>query len=231
MRNFTLLLASIALVISASCSKNESTPATTGQQNTENKLDSYTLKKDANGNYSIGFNIDNKTQVDSYILSDNLHDIVLSQGENKTNKSFFNSLVPDNNSIKVNLSDSNNSDKKVKIFVEDEDVDINNSSLRNEYLNNYCVTKNKNGTFTLNFEVNENTVVNPVFNQKEQINEFHCYAGKSEKRHYSFNIKSVDGATKIDFINYSNKSNQYTSRASSFRNKRKPRILIDDALY
>ena len=96
-------------------------------------------------------------------------------------------------------------------------------------LDKYSISKNKEGTFILDFSVKNNVRVDFVFNEESKIYEIHLEQGKSTETVFSRVLEKVDGqALKFDFINHNNtfKTGDDPDDPDGLESNRKPRIII-----
>ena len=224
MNKFTPFLLAISLVF-ASCSSNENEELDNIPQ--ENLLQSYTLKRDANGAYSIDFNTTDNTAVTAVKNIDKSNEIILSEAKHKTTTKHSNDFSIENDELKIGFLEANKG-KRTQISVEDENITFAKGGIT-EFLSSYSITKNEDGTFLLNFKVNDNVATDFIYNEDIETYEVHLSNGTAKQKDFSrtVNISSED-LLKLDFVNhkYSGKSEDAIATIH------KPRIIIggeDDA--
>ncbi|CAM1355259.1 hypothetical protein [Tenacibaculum halocynthiae] len=220
MNKITPLFLALTLIF-ASCSSTEN-DAELLQKN-ETKLKSYTLKRDANGRYSIDFDVKENTEVNTFKNSDKSNEIVLSEAVQKQAQKHSNNFNLENDLLKIGFLEENNG-KKTQITVEDENITFAKKGVT-EFLNNYSVTKNADGTFILDFEVNNNVQTEFIYNELKEIYEIHLSNGTAKTTQFSRLIElPYTNILKIDFVNH-----KYNSRtnAEQIGNDKKPRLIMD----
>ncbi|CAM1350407.1 hypothetical protein [Tenacibaculum crassostreae] len=207
----------------ASCSSNETEVL---DNNPEKLLQSYTLKRDANGAYSIDFNTSNNTDVTTVTNVDNSKEIILAETAQKTATRHSNDFSIENDQLKIGFLESNNG-KKTKIYVEDENITFAKGV--SEFLSTYSITANEDGTYQLNFTVNDNVATDFTYNEELETYEVHLSNGTSTQKTFSrqLEMNSVSKMLKLDFVNhkYSGKTEEEVAV------ERKPKsIIIGDAV-
>ncbi|CAM1373965.1 hypothetical protein [Tenacibaculum xiamenense] len=229
MKKINLFFATLSIVLLASCSSNEGEINTLQNiDNTEtSQLKSYTLKRNADGSYYMDFDVKENTQVDSYKNADNSNDVILSEGNQVTASRQGTQFSLDNNLLKVNILEAANG-KKSYISVEDDGI---NKSVKGvtEYLYDYSITKNIDGTFVLDFEVNNNVTTHFIYDKVNETYEIHLKPGKAMDKNFSRVLNVPDSKVlKIDFVNhYSNHHNRNADY--HFQVSGKPIIVIDES--
>ncbi|KAF9658552.1 hypothetical protein ABHQ57_11210 [Tenacibaculum sp. ZH5_bin.1] len=216
MKNFTPYLLALSLsVIFASCSSNE---AEVIENNPENLLQSYTLKRDATGAYSIDFNTANNTDVTTLTNTDNSKEIILAETVQKTSTKHSNDFSIENNHLKIGFLETRNG-KRTNIYIEDENITFAKGIT--EFLNSYSITANEDGTCQLDFTVNDNVNTDFVYNENLDVYEIHLSAGESLQKTFSRHFEmNSDKMLKLDFVNH-----KYSGRTEEETAERKPRII------
>ncbi|OCK43043.1 hypothetical protein BA195_09125 [Tenacibaculum soleae] len=206
-------------VIFASCSSNENAILDNGNQ--EKLLQSYTLKRDASGAYSIDFKTTENTDVTTIENTDKTNEIILSEVNHKTASKHSNNFSIENDQLKIGFLEANRG-KRSQIFVEDDNITFAKGGVT-EFLNSYSITKNNDGTFLLNFKVNNNVATEFTYNEELETYEVHLSNGAAKQKEFSRELKlNTNDFLKLDFVNY-----KYSEKAevSSYR-PRKPRVVI-----
>ncbi|MGG6231705.1 hypothetical protein [Tenacibaculum sp. SDUM215027] len=216
MKKFTPYFLVLSLsVIFASCSSNE---AEVIENNPENLLQSYTLKRDATGAYSIDFNTTDNTDVTTLTNVDNSKEIVLAETPQKTATKHSNDFSIENDHLKIGFLEANKG-KRTNIYVEDENITFAKGIT--EFLNSYSITANGDGTYQLDFTVNDNVNTDFVYNENLDVYEIHLSAGESLKKTFSRHFEmNSDKMLKLDFVNH-----KYSGRTEEETAERKPRII------
>ncbi|WP_431164623.1 hypothetical protein [Tenacibaculum halocynthiae] len=219
MNKITPLFLALTLIF-ASCSSTEN-DAELLQKN-ETKLKSYTLKRDANGRYSIDFDVKENTEVNTFKNSDKSNEIILSEAVQKQAQKHSNNFNLENDFLKIGFLEESNG-KKTQITVEDENITFAKKGVT-EFLNNYSVTKNDDGTFNLDFEVNNNVQTEFIYNELKEIYEVHLSSGLSKKQFFSKSLEiTTSNILKINFVNH--KHSARTEQQMEIA-ERKPRVVI-----
>ncbi|CAL2093921.1 hypothetical protein [Tenacibaculum sp. 190524A02b] len=218
-----LFIAVASFLFMTSCSSNDN-DTNIIQESQENQLQTYTLKRDSQGRYSIDFNVSENTAVESYQNADLSNEFILSKTNQKSKPNYTNNFKLENNLLKVGFLEESNG-KQTSIAVVDENITFAKGVT--EYLNNYSVTKNKDNTFTLNFEVNESVSTEFVYNESIETYEVHLFKGEAKVKNFSKTITLLheNDILKIDFVNH-----KYVNRSmgeAAF--DRKPKLIMDIA--
>ncbi|WP_028892802.1 hypothetical protein [Tenacibaculum sp. 47A_GOM-205m] len=207
----------------ASCSSNE-TEVVEGTP--ENLLQSYTLKRDATGAYSIDFNTTNNTDVTTITNVDNSKEIILAETKQKTATKHSNDFSIENDQLKIGFLETNRG-KTTKIYVEDDNITLAKGVT--EFLNSYSITANVDGTYTLNFTVNDNVAADFNYNEELKTHEVHLSNGTSTQKTFSreLKIQTDSNILRLDFVNH-----KYSARDEEIADtERKPKsIIIGDAV-
>ncbi|WBX76124.1 hypothetical protein PG911_16030 [Tenacibaculum ovolyticum] len=192
-----------------SCSSNQVETLNNPQ---EKLLQSYTLKRDTNGAYSIDFNTTNNTDVVTFKNTNKSSDIILSEVNHKTTNKHNNKLSIENNQLKIGFLDENKG-KRTRISVKDDNITLAKGGVT-EFLNSYSISSNEDGTYQLNFKVNNNVLTEFIYNSDKDIYEVHLSNGNAKKKEFSKHFKMSNiGVLKINFVNhkYSQKANKPTT--------------------
>ncbi len=217
---FFLVLLSI---IFTSCSSDE----TEVLNNTPEKLlQSYTLKRDANGAYSIDFNTTNNTDVTTVRNIDKSNEIILSEVNHNTASKHSNDFSNESDQLKIGFSETNKG-KRTQISIEDENSTFAKGGVT-EFLNSYSISKNEDGTFQLSFKVNENVATEFLYNEDIETYEVHLSNGEAKQKYFSRQIEMTqESVLKIDFVNHKYSGKNETAATP----KRKPRVGIDNGEF
>jgi len=200
MKNFSLLavVASLTLVFS-SCTSNESTLP---EEQSLELLKSYKIKRDASGAYSVDFDLNENTSIDNIIdLTTNTNNFYLYASGNKMSRKLTQDLVIDGEQLKVGFVDAN-SGNSPKITIKDDNITLAKNTSGTK-LNDWSITSNEDGTFTLDFKVKNKVSVDFVYNEDIKTYEIHLEDGKSSERDFSRVLEKEDGQPlKFDFVNH-----------------------------
>ncbi|WP_370407926.1 hypothetical protein [Tenacibaculum dicentrarchi] len=215
-------------LILTSCSSNQTEAPSAPQQKL---LESYSLKRDANGAYSIDLKTTNYTDVTSLKNSENTNEIILSEARNKTAKKYSNNFLIENEQLVIGFLDANKGNRK-KITIEDQNSNLSKRNIT-EFLNSYSVTENNDGTYLLSFKVNNNVATTFTYNQEIATYEVHLSEGNTTQKDFSETIalSPNENTLRIDFVNhkYSTINKGITSsRKAMATYGRKPRLIIEN---
>ena len=167
-------------IVFTSCSSNQVETLSNPQ---EKLLQSYTLKRDANGAYSIDFNTTNNTDVVAVKNTNKSNDIILSKVNHKTASNHSNKFSIENDQLKIGFLDENKG-KRTRILVEDDNITLAKRGVT-EFLNSYSITANEDGTFLLNFKVNDNVTTTFAYNEDIETYEVHLSNGEAKQKDFS----------------------------------------------
>ena len=206
-------------IVFASCSNNDTEAL---DSNPENLLQSYTLKRDSNGAYSIDFNTSDNTDVTTVTNVDNSKEIILAETAQKTVTKHSNDFSIENDQLKIGFLETNKG-KRTKIYVEDENITFAKGVT--EFLNSYSITANGDGIYQLNFEVNNNVTTDFVYNEETETYEIHLASGETTQKDFSRQMEKIsDKPLKIIFVNHKD----YSAKGDLLDVVTKPIIEIDD---
>lgn len=219
---FVMLTISMGLM---SCSSEE---IFTPEDTTSKLLKDYTVKRDANGAYSLDYNLTGNAEVSlSKDKRSNSNDFYLYSSDNQSKKNFREALAIQDNSLKVGFEDSGNG-KKSSMTILDDDIKFSRNA-DEEFLADYSVTNNGDGTVSLNFNTANDVVVDFVYNGDTNAYEIHMKDGTNNQTSFSQTYTKEDGVPlKIEFISF---ANDQTSRAEESNNlvqvSDRPKVIID----
>lgn len=220
MKKFTPYFLALSLsVIFASCSSNE---AEVIENNPENLLQSYTLKRDATGAYSIDFNTTNNTDVTTVTNVDNSKEIILAETPQKTATKHSNDFSIENDHLKIGFFEANKG-KRTNIYVEDENITFAKGIT--EFLNSYSITANGDGTYQLDFTVNDNVTTDFVYNEDINTYEVHLSNGESTIKEFSRQLNvntNLDDLIRLNFVNH-----KYSAKSAEESLINKPKVIIE----
>tara|TARA_R110002050_G_scaffold286169_2_gene436492 strand:- start:2920 stop:3603 length:684 start_codon:yes stop_codon:yes gene_type:complete len=219
-----LTLATIITLVFTSCSNEE----TLLSNDLNSKLlKSYKVKRDATGAYSIDYDL-----YDNAIVAKNtnssLNEFSLYSTDKETPKKLDETLLINNNQLKIGFID-NNTNKKQYVTVFDDDITLSKKSADKSFLKSYNITSNDDGIYTLDFTIKNNSDVTFVFNEEKRTYEIHLEKGKNSETTFERTFEKEEGEVlKIDFVNHIPNTS-----AKSDGNEvliKKPVIIIDDAI-
>lgn len=219
-------LLAIALVCSmafSSCSSEENMlPEEQGKELSK----TYQLKRDASGAYTIDFESNVKTSKIKN-ASTNTNELYLSISDDDfvQKTSSVSDLWFNDDNFKITLL-SNSFNKAPSISILDDNAKFSQKS-DNAFLKEYSITKNEDGTYGLDFTVDNNVSVDFVYNT--EIGAYEIHLEESEKsngiNNYSRILeKEQNILLQIHFVNHTSDS----AKAEAEAGPRKPVIIIDD---
>ncbi|QTE22286.1 hypothetical protein [Polaribacter cellanae] len=186
-------------------------------------LKSFKIKRDAKGAYSVDYNLPDNVRTEKIINEKkNSSKVYLYSSNEGASRKESQDLIVDGNELKVGFVDTNTNNNPY-ILIEDDNIALAKGK-NEEMLSEYSIASNEDGTFSLDFKVNDNVTVDFVYNESKNIYEVHLEGGKASSKAYSRILNNKDGKPlKIDFVNHKS-SAKYASKASVLR--RKPRVSI-----
>ncbi|MDB2385475.1 hypothetical protein N9V96_03275 [Polaribacter sp.] len=225
--NLFALVASLSLLLT-SCSSEESMLPV---NESTDLLKTYKVSKDADGNYSLDFDLNDNGTVDKVVdKSTKTSNFYLYSSDNQVSKIHTEDLVIDGEQLDVNFIETeanNNSSFTI--------IDDNISFAKDEetvYLKKYSIEKSTDNTYFLDFTVNNNTTVDFTYNEEIETYEIHLKEGESDDKKFSKLLEKEEGkALKVDFISYTYtniESKEYLTSVykESFESERKPRLIF-----
>ena len=226
----------------ASCSSNETEVV---EGNPENLLQSYTLKRDATGAYSIDFNTTNNTDVTTVTNTDNSKEIILAEVAQKTATKHSNDFSIENDHLKIGFLEANTG-KKRQVYVVDDNITLSKkgTDTNPQYLISYTISVSNDGKYNLDFIVADNVKTMFVYNDTKDTYEVHLSEdtapltstgfGSSieEKSIYSINLNIPQGEKlNLNFVNYYKIQQEASAKTeeilSSYAVEEKPRTSVD----
>ena len=204
-----------------SCSTNE----TDLEIPQESLLKKAQLKRDASGAYSIDYlvadNTVSDTRKDINSLSNEFH---LSKVGYDTKDQYREDLTLNDNKLRIGFFDGETG-KTTKFTIEDENITFAKGK-STKFLKTYGLATNNDGTIQLDFEVNDNVVVEFVYNEELAVHEVHLKKGTSTDKVFSRTLTIPDTKVlKLDFVNH-----KLFGKGTSEFLERKPVVIIEDGL-
>ncbi|MEO9572171.1 MAG: hypothetical protein ABJH82_00620 [Polaribacter sp.] len=225
MKNYNLfaLVASLTLVFT-SCSTNET--LLTEEQSID-LLKTYTINRDATGAYSIDYDLNSNATSENVVDdSTNTKNIYLYSSDNQSNKKVTQDLVINGTQLKVGFVDTN-TDKSHNITITDDNLTVARKT-DNKKLKDYSISSNLDGTYTLDFTVNNKISVDFVYNDELKIYEIHLEEGKTSETSYSRVLeKEVGQPLKFDFVNHIKNNTAAKSTDIIEATIRRPEVIIN----
>lgn len=197
------------------------------EQQSNELLTTYQLKRDASGAYSIDLNVGSNVVVDQIKnTEESTNELYLSESIGKVAQkiSVNSDLRFENENFKIKFINENET-KTPSITVYDDNIKFSKKSGDNSsFLNEYSISKNEDGTFDLSFNVDAKVTVDFVYNEELSTHEIHLEEGNSKDSNFSRTIEKEEGELlKIDFVSHTNNANAKAAAAI-----RKPRVIVDD---
>lgn len=160
------------------------------------------LKRDASGAYYVDYVVADNTVSDTRknitSLTNEFH---LSKVNYDTKDQYREDLTLNDNKLRIGFFD-NETGKKLKLTIEDENINLAKSKLT-KYLKTYGLSTNDDGTIQLDFEVNDNVLVDFVYNEELAIHEVHLRRGFGAQKIFSRSLTIPDTRVlKLDFVNH-----------------------------
>ncbi|ARV07599.1 hypothetical protein BTO04_13265 [Polaribacter sp. SA4-10] len=224
MKNFKLLIFIFSIAITfSSCSTNETILP---EEQSLDLLKSYSVKRDANGAYSVDFDL-NKNAASENVLDveTNTHQILLYSIDNQLNRKVSQDLTIDGTQLKVGFVDAN-SNNSPHITIIDDNITLAKTSAEHVMLKEYRISSNEDGTFNLDFSVKNNVSVGFVYNEDIDTYEIHLEEGKTTETSFTRILEKEEGQLlKFDFVNHIT-TNTSAKSAVADTITRKPRVII-----
>jgi hypothetical protein len=228
MKNIKLLsLLFLSVVVLSACSNDENLFTEIEQKS---GLKSYKVKRDASGAYSLDYELERDVKSQKVKnLDTNVNEFHLYPSDFENSQRQSEELFIDGNRLSIGFIDTR-TNNKANITIEDGvALSIKTAAKNAEMLLNYSITGNEDGTFTLDFEVNNQVAVDFVYVEEVGVYEIHLQEGKSDETVFSRNLtKIASEALKIDFVNHLDENSSSKDTASKSSAKRKPRVVIYD---
>lgn len=200
MKNLNVL----ALVVTMSlflfsCSNEES--MLPEEENTS-LLKSYKISKDAEGNYSLNFDLNDNGAVDKVVdKTSNSKNFYLYSSENQVSKKITEDLVIDGEQLQVSFVDTR-SDKSPTVTIIDDNITFAKTN-KKDFLKEYSVEVNEDEEFLLDFTVNDGVLVNFIYNEETETYEVHLKEGKATEQSFAKVLEKEEGKQlKLNFVNY-----------------------------
>ncbi|WP_440122463.1 hypothetical protein [Tenacibaculum sp. Ill] len=243
MKKFTPYFLALSLsVIFASCSSNE---AEVIENNPESLLQSYTLKRDATGAYSIDFNTTENTDVTTVTNVDNSKEIILAETPQKTATKHSNDFSIKNDHLKIGFLEANRG-KKRHVYIEDDNITLSRKGTDStpNYLISYTISVSNDGKYNLDFVVADKVKTMFVYNNTKDTYEVHLSediapltqanfsSDIEEKNSFSIDLNISQGEKlNLNFVNYYKLQQEVSARTeevvASYTIEEKPRTSVD----
>jgi len=227
MKNFKSIFVMVTISMGLmSCSSEE---IFTPEETSSKLLENYTVKRDARGAYSLDYKLaDNAEASLSKDKRSNSNDFYLYSSDNQSKKNFNEALAIQDNSLKVGFNDTQNG-KKSSMTIMDDDIKFSRNA-DEEFLADYSVTNNSDGTVSLDFNVSSDVAVEFIYNGDTNAYEIHMRDGTSSQISFNQTYVKEDGvALNIEFISYTedNQSSRVENAETSMTVSKRPVVIID----
>lgn len=220
MKKLTLLnFVAVILLTLVSCSPEETILP---QEENTNLLKSYKIQKDAEGNYSLDFDLSDNVAIDKVVdKTTNSKNFYLYSSDNQVSKKITEDLEIDGEQLQVGFVDTR-SDKSPTVTIIDDNITFAKTD-KKEYLKEYSIEVNEDEEFLLDFTVNDDVDVDFSYNEETDTYEVHLKEGKGSEKSFARVLEKEEGKTlKVDFVNYFEVQAKSLLTVSKLR---KPRIL------
>ncbi len=218
MKNLFILLTIFTIL--ASCSNADEASLMEEQS----YLKSYKLSRDAQGNYSINYEVADDVIVETVKnLEDNVNEFYLTSGEvasDAKSKQQKTLRLEDN----ILSADFYNETEKIKSFTfEDDAIYASKSEEFSEHLQFYSIEDIGDGSYKVEFKVKEGISVSYDFNEEEDIYEIHLKEGEAQTLEHSVDYVKTADVLRIDFVNYYADASAKSATNKSVAVVKKPR--------
>lgn len=227
MKNFNLFSIVFAFIfILSSCSSNEELIV---EENPTSLLKSYTLKRAANGAYSVGYEVAGNTIAENFLdVQKNANEIHLFasdiKSEKRTNQQ---DLTLENNEINVTFFDSNTKEKP-QITILDKSIQMERNTSEEQLVDAYSLTGNEDGTVDFSFHVKEKVEVSFVYNEAAGIYEIHLVEGNGTIANFDRTFTKEQGETlHVAFVNHIIDPSKTRNPDRTLRKIKRPELIIN----
>ncbi len=185
------------------------------------------VQRNLDGSYFIDYQL--KKGIGSDVVIDNtsnINEVNFFNSDNEIGRSYNEELYlngKDQFTVGINNTINNN---RSTLTIIDNDIKFNRSE-NQDHLEEYEITDNGDGTYTLDFSVKNNIQVDFIQNQETKAYEIHLDNGNSSESDFSRTFTKESGQElRITFINYYHNENSRTEGSSSTSNK--PEVIVND---
>ena len=202
MKNFSLFaFLTVATLVFSSCSSNETTLP---EEQSLDLLKSFTIKRDTNGAYYTDYSFNGNVATENvFDANTNTSSIYLFPSDNFLTSNVTENLTISGGQFKIGFIDTNSKNQPQITIKDDNLLFYKNADENEEMLSEYSISGNEDGTYTLDFTVNNKVSVDFVYNEDLNIYEIHLEEGKSDALVFSRVFEKNENETlKIDFVNH-----------------------------
>lgn len=227
MRKINVVIVTVLLSLGlTSCSSEESI---TPEEISQKEFNSYELKRDASGAYSFDINVESDVSVGKVKnTNNNTNELYLSHVDNLESKNDYGTdLWFNNENFKIEII-SKSYNKLASISIVDDNIKYDQKSV-NDFLKEYSIIKNDEGTYDLDFSVANKINVDFVYDSVNSIYEIHLNESEKsqESNYYSRTLEKEEGESlQIHFVNHSSALAKGLDGGEMMT--RKPVIIIDE---
>ncbi|WP_407269260.1 hypothetical protein [Tenacibaculum maritimum] len=217
-------LASVTSYVLISCS-SDNVELIKNPQNTEKLLKSFEIKRDANGRYSVDYNVDDNVVVSSVKNSTSkINEFYLSSENKSIGRNNYKEELPlEEDQLKIGFVEDSYENNRT-IFIKDQDILLAKGEENEEFLKEYSLAGSGTDIYQLDFTVNKGITTDFVYNKEEMRYEIHLKEGDNRRKSYSKTfIKTEEAPLEIHFINHRNQEQRLAADITG-----RPVVIIND---
>ncbi|MFL0094067.1 hypothetical protein [Tenacibaculum maritimum] len=217
-------LAAVTSYVLISCS-SDNVELIKNPQNTEKLLKSFEIKRDANGRYSIDYNVDDNVVVSSVKNSTSkINEFYLSSENKSIGRNNYKEELPlEEDQLKIGFVEDSYENNRT-IFIKDQDILLAKGEENEEFLKEYSLAGSGTDIYQLDFTVNKGITTDFVYNKEEMRYEIHLKEGDNRRKSYSKTfIKTEEAPLEIHFINHRNQEQRLAADITG-----RPVVIIND---
>ncbi|CAA0219728.1 hypothetical protein V2595_05480 [Tenacibaculum maritimum] len=217
-------LAAVTSYVLISCS-SDNVELIKNPQNTEKLLKSFEIKRDANGRYSVDYNVDDNVVVSSVKNSTSkINEFYLSSENKSIGRNNYKEELPlEEDQLKIGFVEDSYENNRT-IFIKDQDILLAKGEENEEFLKEYSLAGSGTDIYQLDFTVNKGITTDFVYNKEEMRYEIHLKEGDNRRKSYSKTfIKTEEAPLEIHFINHRNQEQRLAADITG-----RPVVIIND---
>ncbi|MFL0106254.1 hypothetical protein [Tenacibaculum maritimum] len=217
-------LAAVTFYVLISCS-SDNVELIKNPQNTEKLLKSFEIKRDANGRYSVDYNVDDNVVVSSVKNSTSkINEFYLSSENKSIGRNNYKEELPlEEDQLKIGFVEDSYENNRT-IFIKDQDILLAKGEENEEFLKEYSLAGSGTDIYQLDFTVNKGITTDFVYNKEEMRYEIHLKEGDNRRKSYSKTfIKTEEAPLEIHFINHRNQEQRLAADITG-----RPVVIIND---
>ncbi|MBL4905431.1 MAG: hypothetical protein JKZ00_05370 [Flavobacteriaceae bacterium] len=187
----------------------------------QEKLLNYKINRDAEGRYSIDFNVADNTNVESFKnITSRVNEYYLTDGVRDAKAQYREDFSLEDNAIKIGFFDAN-SEKNDKITVYDKNATFAKGG-DGEFLQEVSLKKNTDGTYQLDFRVSNGVKTEFKYDEDLDVYEVHLSKGDATEKRFSRTLEMSDTEVlTIDFMHH-----KYAGKGMETVETGKPLIIV-----